>query len=272
MSGTQLRSGKNLSGSISSEKSENKQPKGRKKTMCDDESAMSAEVMQELKSMRSELCGQMAQLSDRLSKIECVVSKIDEIDKIVSKVLQIEESAAEMKESLESLNTRVGELENKTGDSERLFQKTNQEFFTRIMNLERYSRDYNIRIIGVEEEEGEDCITILHNYLATLGFQDVAAEVENAHRTGKRNENGRPRHIIAKLYSRPFKRRLLQIAKTPDKKAMLNGVRFVEDFTHNDFEARKKALPIMQKAFEEGKKVKFTKGKLYVEGIAVPLM
>ena len=67
-------------------------------------------------------------------------------------------------------------------------------------------------------------------------------------------------------YSRPFKRRLLQIAKTPDKKAMLNGVRFVEDFTHNDFEVRKKALPIMQKAFEEGKKVKFAKGKLYVEG------
>jgi len=47
MSGTQLRSGKNLSGLKSSEKRENKQPKGRKKTMCDDESAMSAEVMQE---------------------------------------------------------------------------------------------------------------------------------------------------------------------------------------------------------------------------------
>ena len=125
--------------------------------------------------------------------------------------------------------------------------------------------------LGVEEEEGEDCITILLNYLTMLGFQDVSAEVENAHRTGKRNENGRPLHIIARLYSRPFKRKLLQIAKTRDKKAMLNGVRFVEDFTHNDFEARKKALPIMQKAFEEGKKVKFTKEKLYVEDNVVPL-
>ena len=38
-----------------------------------------------------------------------------------------------------------------------------------------------------------------------------------------------------------------------------------------NFEARKKALPIMQKAFEVGKKVKFTKGKLYVEGNVVPL-
>ena len=151
------------------------------------------------------------------------------------------------------------------------FSEKQPELFTRTRNLERYFRDYNIRIIGVVEEEGEDCITILLNYLATLGFHDMAAEVENAHRTGKRNENGRPRHIIAKLYSRPFKRRLLQIAKTPGKKAMLNAVRFVEDFTPNDFEARKKALPIMQKAFEEGKKVKFTKGKLYVEGIVVPL-
>ena len=93
-----------------------------------------------------------------------------------------------MKESLNSLNIRVG-LENKTRDSERLFQKNNQDFFTRIMNLERYSRDYNIRIIGEEEEEGEDCIAILLNYLTTLGFQDVSAEVKNAHRTGKGNED-----------------------------------------------------------------------------------
>ena len=67
--------------------------------------------MQEVKSTRSELCGQMAQLSDRLSKIECVISKIYEIDKIIPKVLQIEENAAEMKESLNSRDTRVGKHE-----------------------------------------------------------------------------------------------------------------------------------------------------------------
>ena len=99
MSGTQLRLGKNLSGSISSENGKTSNRK-EEKTTCEDEPAMSAEAMQELKSMRSELCGQMAQLFDRLTKIECVFSKIDEIDKIIPKVLQIEESAAEMKESL----------------------------------------------------------------------------------------------------------------------------------------------------------------------------
>ena len=52
-------------------------------------------------------------------------------------------------------------------------------------------------------------------------------------------------------------------------KAHLNEVRFVEDFTPSDFQTRKKALALMRKAFEEGKKVRFTKGKLLVDGRAV---
>ena len=48
----------------------------------------------------------------------------------------------------------------------------------------------------------------------------MSAEVENAHPTGK---------IGILSQSRPFKRRLLQIAKIPDKKAMLNGVGFTHD-------------------------------------------
>ena len=66
-----------------------------------------------------------------------------------------------------------------------------------------------------------------------------------------------------------FKRRLLQGA---DGKAVLSEVRFVEDFTPNDFEIRKKALPLMRKAFEEGKRVRFTKGKLFVDGSEVSIM
>ena len=126
-----------------------------------------------------------------LSKIKFVISKIDEIDKIIPKVLQIEESAAEIKELLESLNTRVGELENKTRDSERLFQKkNNQKLFTRIMNLERYSRDYNIRIIGLEEEEGEDCITILLNSsLHTYNTRYAASQ--NLYKTRVRTNTGK---------------------------------------------------------------------------------
>lgn len=135
-------------------------------------------------------------------------------------------------------------------------------------HLERYSRDFNTRVLGVSEEDGEGCLAIIQDYITCLGFEHAAAEVENAHRTGKK-QDWRPRHIIAKLYSRPFKGKLLQAAKSADGKTELNEVRFVEDFTPSDFETRKKALPLMRKAFEEGKRVRFTKGKLFVDGRAV---
>ena len=108
------------------------------------------------------------------------------------------------------------------------------------------------------------------DFITSLGVEDVAAEVENAHRTGKKRDD-KPRPIIAKLYSRPFKRRLLQAAKSADGKEILQGVKIVEDFTPSDFDARKKALPTMRKAYEDGKKVRFTKGKLYIDGREVPV-
>ena len=78
--------------------------------------------------------------------------------------------------------------------------------------------------------------------------------------------NDKPRPIIIRLYSRPFKRRILQAAKSSDEKAILRGVRFVEDFTPSDFNARTEALPLMKQAYDEGKKVRFTKGKLFIDG------
>ena len=59
---------------------------------------------------------------------------------------------------------------------------------------------------------------------------------------------------------------LLRVAKNQENKQALNGVRFVEDFTPYDFEIRNKALPI-----DQGKKVRFTREKLFIDGKAVPV-
>ena len=63
----------------------------------------------------------------------------------------------------------------------------------RMEHLERYSRDFNIRVIGVIEEEGKDCMAIVLNILTLLGFEDASGEIENAHRTGKKRDD-KPRH------------------------------------------------------------------------------
>jgi len=75
----------------------------------------------------------------------------------------------------------------------------------KLERMERNSRDFNIRVLGVVEEEGEDCLSIIQDYFELLGLRDAGGEVENAHRTGKKRD-GKRRHIIAKLYSRLFKR------------------------------------------------------------------
>ena len=233
-----------------------------------------AELLEELKSMRLDLTGQITKLSDdlkyfqsntneRLQKIESVICKIDEIDGLKTKQEQLQADVDDMKESLNFVSFNAEEVDN--------LRRSNDELKKRLERLERYSRDFNIRVLGVNENEGEDCMTIIMDFITSLGFEDAAAEAENAHRTGKKQDD-KPRPIIAKLYSRPFKRRLLQAAKSAKGKAILQGVRIVEDFTPSDFNARKKALPLMRKAYEEGKKVRFTRGKLFIDGreISVP--
>ena len=119
-------------------------------------------------------------------------------------------------------------------------------------HLERYSGDFNICLIGVDEEEGEDCRAIVLYILTLPGFEDTLGEIENPYCTGTKCDN-KPRYIIAKLHRGPFKRSLLQVVKDPDKKDVLSGIHLVEDFTPGDFELCKKALPLRKKLFEEGK-------------------
>ena len=217
--------------------------------------AAAADLLQELKSMRAELKGHITKLSDelkdfqrntneRLSKIESIMSKVDEIDGIKSKQQELEGDVESIKESLNFVNINTEEVEN--------LRKSNEELKKKVEHLERYSRDFNIRILGVNETQGEDCLAITMDFISSLGFEDAAAKVENAHRMGKKRDN-KPRHIIAKLYSRPFKKKVIQVSKSEDGKATLGGARIVEDFSPGDFETRKKALPLMKKVIQVSK-------------------
>ena len=130
----------------------------------------------------------------RLAKIERVISKIDEIDNFRPKVKKPEEEVGNVKQLV---NTTLNEMRN-------LFQECNEELKRRVECLERYSRDLNICVVGVVEQDGEDCLLITQNYLTLLGFEDDLGEIENTHRTGRKHEE-KPRNIIVKLHSRPFK-------------------------------------------------------------------
>ena len=209
-------------------------------------------ILEKLKSLRSDLTSQIKKISDdfailrsetnaRLAEIESIMSKVDEIDNIKPKVQKLED-VGDARKSLSTLEETKKRLQEQTEALEKTLER-----------MERHSRDFPTRVLGVVEEEGEDCLSIIQDFFAPLGLRDAGGEVENAHRTGKKPD-GKPRHVIAKLYSRPFKRNLLQVAKRQESKDALNGDKFVEYFTPSDFQTRKKALQFMKQAFEDGKK------------------
>ena len=85
---------------------------------------MTAEVLKELKSMRSDLTVQIRKLGEdltnceqetnaRLTKIESVMSKVDDIDNLNVKAKELDEEVHHMKDLLTSTNTSVGELDAK---------------------------------------------------------------------------------------------------------------------------------------------------------------
>ena len=64
----------------------------------------------------------------------------------------------------QSVNITLNETSN-------LFQECNVELQRRVERLERYSRDFNIRVIGVAEQDGEDCLLIRGSIIVGRTFR-----------------------------------------------------------------------------------------------------
>ena len=108
--------------------------------------------------------------------------------------------------------------------------------YEKLLSLERYSRDFNLRFYNISERPGENCIERLQTLLSEdLGFTPV---IENAHRIGcPRTDSGaNSRPIIAKFLYRLERLQVIQ------KKTMLkNGVTVSDDLIWEDRQTKKKS-------------------------------
>ena len=127
------------------------------------------------------------------------------------------------------------------------------EYKERCLNLERYSRDFNLNFLNIPEETDENGVAKLQSLLYnTLGYE---ANIENTHRTG-RKWPGKPRHIIAKFLYRPERRKVLF-----NRRNLSDNMWVVEDLVKEDAEVRKLYQDITKKGFRGGKKPRFHHGK-----------
>ena len=131
-----------------------------------------------------------------------------------------------------------------------------------LLQMERYSRQYNLRFFNISEDSSEDCIKKLQSILSDdLGIE---TSIENAHRIGgpRADDGADPRPIIAKfIYGRE---RFCVIQRKRDLK---NGVRVSEDLIWKDRQTKNKLNDVMKQAYDEGKKPRFRHSNLYIVGV-----
>ena len=99
-------------------------------------------------------------MNERLQKIESVISKIEEIDGLKFQQQELEAGLYSLKTSLNGMDAKTEEIHN--------LRQSNDELRKKLEHMERYSRDFNIRVLGVSEEDGEDCMTKILNYITRL--------------------------------------------------------------------------------------------------------
>lgn len=240
-----------------------------------------------------------------LTRSGAILSEIRSMRKEVKKNFKdLNKTVREIKRSLEFAHAEIADLKssniNLVGETENLSKRCDSlEAKIKIQeekqnNEERRSREYNIRIIGIKEEKGEDCKAKVLNTLTAIGVLDgidkesLYEHIEVAHRirymytenrpsdSADQNrhsiaiEEKKPQQIIVKFFKKETRNKIIKDTKNAKND---QGNKFIfEDLTKSDFKRKQRAAPLMTAAFEAGQKCRFFRGKLYIEGqnVSIP--
>ena len=178
---------------------------------------------------------------------------------------KLERTEKSLKDKFEALEGEVHDAMVKFSTLERELDKHVKNvglLQERLLQMERYSRQYNLRFFNLPEDSSEDCIKKLQSILSDdLGIETL---IENAHRIGgpRADDGADPRPIIAKVIYRPERFCVIQ-----RKRDLNNGVRVSEDLIWEDRQKKKKFKDVMKQAYDEGKKPRFCHGNLYIDGV-----
>ena len=189
------------------------------------------------------------------------------------RIMQLE---AENKDLLE----RFCNLEKMYQDQSKIVKDMEKILSAKILNLERYSREFNLRFGGVQETDQEDCREliaehIVKNKLFPGNKAEILSCIENAHRTGSQPKNSareaKQRQIIAKFYSRPTRNSIVRAARKSVNKDRTVSFSVYEDLPQEDYLLKRNAQKQMNQAFSEGKKARFWRGKLWINSKLVTI-
>ncbi len=171
----------------------------------------------------------------------------------------VEYNSAEIKECKEK-NKELGR------EMKQLKEK-NTELEKRAGELERYKRRWNLRLNGLKEEKEENTRQIIKDIVGKIVPQwkeNMDFIIDSVHRLCPCNAD-RPRQIIMQFTARHFRDELWRTTKNHSICKELN-IRFAEDLTKEDREARKAVWPKIEQARKAGLKTMFRGPHAFING------
>lgn len=224
-----------------------------KKLKSQEDDITNATLLQAITSLTARFDSQDEKLEEMANQMRSNSIMIAEISKAVEfnsdEIKECKEKCNEMSKSVLKLTAAQNDLENRTSD------------------LERYKRRWNLRINGMNEKSEEDARSEVIGLIAEIAphlIQKLDDIIDTAHRIGKK-EPGRPRQMIVQFTMRKYRDEIWKSTKNSSI-CIHHGVRFVEDFTKEDRNARAVLWPLIAQARKEGKKAYYRGPFGYIEG------
>lgn len=210
-------------------------------------------------------------MRENSKKIEALEGSLNFAHKEIE---DIKTAQAQMQKDNKRLQERETEAGKRIGKLKSELEETRDEMSSQLNLMERRSREYSVRIRNMDitaEESHVDQVAslIVEKHLAPENSTvlDVVQQIEIAHPL-----KGVPNGMIVRFFAQPYRNLIVQQAKTKlNNKTGEKGLKLVEDLTKIDFQQKLKAFPQMKEAFEQGKKARFYRGKLIIDGKYVPI-
>lgn len=178
---------------------------------------------------------------------------------IASIAKAVEFNSAEIKECKEK--------NEKLGVEVKLLKERNIELEKRAAELERYKRRWNLRLNGLNEQKEENTRQIIKDIVGKIvphWKENMDFIIDSVHRLGPNNTD-RPRQIIMQFVGRHFRDELWRTTKHHAVCRELN-IRFAEDLTKEDREARQAVWPKIEQARKAGFKTMFRGPHAFING------
>ncbi|KAK7909449.1 hypothetical protein WMY93_014133 [Mugilogobius chulae] len=196
--------------------------------------------------------------------VKLVSAKITEsAESIKETINELKEQSKALAKDIQEMKETVNAVEQATTNHEKRISTVE----TKINEMERYHRRWNLRLYGLAEAEGEDVkkkvVRICRSVLPDVG-DSINPHIDICHRVG-RKEEGKTRPVIIRFTTRFTRDAVWRNAKSSEALES-ERLRFGEDLTFLDKETRSQLWPHIETARKQGKRAFFVGAKAIIDG------